>query len=269
MKKLVIFDLDGTLLYTVPDIAAATNQALAACGYPVHSETDIASFIGNGINKLFERALPENARSQEEVLRIRSLFLPYYGEHCADMTRPFDGIPELLVGICRHGIKVAVASNKYHPATARLMQHFFPEIPFCAVFGEREGVPRKPEPEIVWDILRVAGISFPDPGHSPSLTAASSHTGPAIGTADDGRGSVLYIGDSGVDMQTAANAGLEAVAVTWGCRTKEELAAYSPAHIVDRPEQIADILFNGTSCRCLDEGNRPTHADASSLRDSI
>lgn len=247
MKRLVIFDLDGTLLYTVPDIAAATNQALAACGYPVHSETDIASFIGNGINKLFERALPENARSQEEVLRIRSLFLPYYGEHCADMTRPFDGIPELLTGICRHGIKVAVASNKYHPATVKLIQHFFPETPFCAVFGEREGVPRKPEPMIVWDILRKAGISV----------------------SDDGRGSVLYVGDSGVDMQTAANAGLEAVAVTWGCRTREELASYSPAHIVDRPEQIADILFNGTSCRCLDGESRPTHADASSLRDSI
>ena len=102
-KKLVIFDLDGTLLYTVPDIAAATNQALAACGYPVHSETEIASYIGNGINKLFERALPEEARSQEEVLRIRSLFLPYYGEHCADMTRPFEGIPELLSDICRRG----------------------------------------------------------------------------------------------------------------------------------------------------------------------
>ena len=222
MKRLVIFDLDGTLLYTVPDIAAATNQALAACGYPVHSETDIASFIGNGINKLFERALPENARSQEEVLRIRSLFLPYYGEHCADMTRPFNGIPELLTGICRHGIKVAVASNKYHPATVKLIQHFFPETPFCAVFGEREGVPRKPEPMIVWDILRKAGISV----------------------SDDGRGSVLYVGDSGVDMQTAANAGIEAVAVTWGCRTREELASCSPAYIVDRPEQIADILFN-------------------------
>ena len=220
-KKLVIFDLDGTLLYTVPDIAAATNQALAACGYPVHSETEIASYIGNGINKLFERALPEEARSQEEVLRIRSLFLPYYNEHCADATRPFDGIPELLAAICRRGIKVAVASNKYHPATVKLMQHFFPEIPFCAVFGEREGVPRKPEPAIVWDILRVAGISV----------------------SGDGRESVLYIGDSGVDMQTAANAGIEAVAVTWGCRTREELASCSPAHIVDRPSQIADILF--------------------------
>lgn len=246
-KKLVIFDLDGTLLYTVPDIAAATNQALAACGYPVHSEKEIASYIGNGINKLFERALPEEARNREEVLRIRSLFLPYYGEHCADMTRPFDGIPELLAAICRRGIKVAVASNKYHPATVKLMQHFFPEIPFCAVFGEREGVPRKPEPAIVWDILRVAGISV----------------------SGDGRGSVLYIGDSGVDMQTADNAGIEAVAVTWGCRTREELASCSPAHIVDRPEQIADILFNGSFGMCRDGGSHPTHADASSLRDSI
>ena len=97
------------------------------------------------------------------------------------------------------------------------MRHFFPEIPFCAVFGEREGVPRKPEPVIVWDILREAGIHCPE--------------------------EVLYIGDSGVDMQTAANAGLEAVAVTWGCRTREELASYSPAHIVDSPSQIAEILF--------------------------
>ena len=229
-KKLVILDLDGTLLYTVPDIAVATNQALAACGYPVHSEEEIASYIGNGINKLFERALPENARSQDEVLRIRNLFLPYYNEHCADATRPFDGIPELLAGICRHGIKVAVASNKYHPATVKLMQHFFPEIPFCAVFGEREGVPRKPEPVIVWDILREAGI------HCPAVD------GPGRNFPDE-RPSVLYVGDSGVDMQTAVNAGIEAVAVTWGCRTREELASYSPAHIVDRPSQIADILF--------------------------
>lgn len=216
-KKLVIFDLDGTLLYTVPDIAAATNQALAACGWPIHSEAEIASYIGNGINKLFERALPPENRTQEEVLRIRSLFLPYYNEHCADATRPFDGIPELLSAICARGIKVAVASNKYHPATEKLMRHFFPQIPFCAVFGEREGVPRKPEPDIVRDILDKAGIHCPD--------------------------EVLYVGDSGVDMQTAANAGLEAVAVTWGCRTREELASFCPAYIVDRPEQIAGILF--------------------------
>ena len=110
------------------------------------------------------------------------------------------------------------------------MRHFFPEIPFCAVFGEREGVPRKPEPVIVWDILREAGI------HCPAVD------GPGRNFPDE-RPSVLYVGDSGVDMQTATNAGIEAVAVTWGCRTREELASYSPAYIVDRPSQIADILF--------------------------
>ena len=159
------------------------------------SETEIASYIGNGINKLFERALPEEARSQEEVLRIRSLFLPYYGEHCADMTRPFEGIPELLSDICRRGIKVAVASNKYHPATVRLMRHFFPEIPFCAVFGEREGVPRKPEPVIVWDILREAGIHCPAAdGQTPAWTCRppptpASRPSPSPGAAAPGRNS--------------------------------------------------------------------------------
>lgn len=224
-KQLVIFDLDGTILYTVPDIAAATNQALAACGYPTHSETDIASFIGNGINKLFERALPEEVRSQEEVLRIRSLFIPYYLEHCADKTRPFPGIPELLRKICSAGIKTAVASNKYHPATVKLVRYFFPDIPFCAIFGEREGVPRKPDPTVVWDILRQAGIQYP---------ADSGDT--------DGRKYVLYVGDSGVDMQTAVNAGVEATGVTWGCRTREELSSFNPAHIADSPSQIAGLL---------------------------
>lgn len=219
MKELIIFDLDGTLLYTVPDIAAATNQALAACDYPVHSEAEIASYIGNGINKLFERALPEKARSQEEVLRIRSLFLPYYMEHCTDMTRPYEGIPELLAGLCGNGIKVAVASNKYHPATVKLMEHFFPDIPFSAVFGEREGVPRKPDPAIVRDILDKADIHCPE--------------------------KVLYVGDSGVDMQTCINAGIEAAGVTWGCRSREELAAYRPAHIVDTAGELADIIFCG------------------------
>lgn len=222
--RLVIFDLDGTLLYTVPDIAEATNHALSACGYPIHSETSIAGFIGNGINKLFERALPEHARNQEEVLRIRSLFLPYYNEHCADKTRPFGGIPELLREIQAAGIMIAVASNKYHPATAKLVPHFFPDIRFSAIFGEREGVPRKPDPSIVFDILSVSGLHCDD------------------------RKTVLYVGDSGVDMQTAANARIEAVGVTWGCRSREELATFAPAHIVDKPEEILAIVRLSRKC---------------------
>ncbi len=218
MKSLVIFDLDGTLLYTVPDIAAATNHALSECGYPLHSEKDIASFIGNGINKLFERALPEGYKTTEEVLKIRKHFVSYYDIHCTDMTRPFSGIPELLRRLQDAGIMVAVASNKYQKATSILIGKFFPEINFAAVFGERDGVPRKPDPAIVSDILEKAGID------------------------NSMKGNVLYVGDSGVDMQTCINAGLEAVGVTWGCRTREELASYSPAHIVDSPSEIWDLL---------------------------
>lgn len=218
MKSLVIFDLDGTLLYTVPDIAAATNHALSACGYPIHSEKEIASFIGNGINKLFERALPEGYKTAEEVLRIRKHFISYYDIHCTDMTRPFSGIPELLRRLQDAGIMVAVASNKYQKATSMLISRFFPGIRFTAVFGEREGVPRKPDPTIVYNILKQAEIE------------------------DSRKAEVLYVGDSGVDMQTCINAGLEAVGVTWGCRTREELASYSPAHIVDSPSEIWDLL---------------------------
>ena len=218
MKSLVIFDLDGTLLYTVPDIAAATNHALSECGYPLHSEKDIASFIGNGINKLFERALPEGYKTTEEVLKIRKHFVSYYDIHCTDMTRPFSGIPELLRRLQDAGIMVAVASNKYQKATSILIGKFFPEINFAAVFGERDGVPRPPAPAIVSDILEKAGID------------------------NSMKGNVLYVGDSGVDMQTCINAGLEAVGVTWGCRTREELASYSPAHIVDSPSEIWDLL---------------------------
>ena len=113
MKRLVIFDLDGTLLNTVADIAAATNHALAANGYPTHSVDAIRSFVGNGINKLFERALPEGHKDEAEVLRIRASFVPYYNEHGAERTVPYPGIPELLTALQAHGLKLAVASNKY------------------------------------------------------------------------------------------------------------------------------------------------------------
>lgn len=218
MIELAIFDLDGTLLYTVEDIAAATNHALAACGYPVHSVDTIAGFIGNGINKLFERALPEEYKNQEEVLRIRSLFIPFYDLHGAERSRPFRGIPELLRDLDSQGVKIAVASNKYHSATARLIPHFFPDIEFSAVLGQREGFPAKPDPGIVYEIISSSGLSLQE------------------------KENCIYIGDSGVDMQTAANSGLTAVGVTWGCRPRSELEKYSPAYIVDTPEEIGRII---------------------------
>ena len=216
MKQLAIFDLDGTLLDTVADLANATNQALQQCGYPTHPVEAYYQFVGNGINKLFARALPAEYSTEENVLRIRALFVPYYNEHNADCSRPYPGVVELLRALQDDGVQLAVASNKYHEATLKLVRHFFPDIRFAAIYGQREGVPIKPAPDIVHDILRDTGIA---------------------------KEKTLYIGDSGVDMQTAINAGLDAVGVSWGCRSREELESFSPLAVVDSCEEILEIAI--------------------------
>ena len=215
-KRLAIFDLDGTLLDTVADLANATNQALAKCGYPTHPTEAYYHFVGNGINKLFARALPEEARNEENVLRIRTHFIPYYNEHNADDSRPYPGIVELLHKLQFHGVQVAVASNKYQQATAKLVAHFFPDIRFAAVYGQREGVAIKPDPTIVNDILSVTGVS---------------------------RADTIYIGDSGVDMFTAHNAEVESIGVTWGFRDEEELSSNGANHIVHHAEEILKLVL--------------------------
>lgn len=215
-KRLAIFDLDGTLLDTVADLANATNQALAQCGYPTHPTDAYYQFVGNGINKLFFRALPEEARTEENVMRIRSLFVPYYNEHNADDSRPYPGVSELLRTLQAQGIQIAVASNKYQQATAKLVHHFFPDIRFAAVYGQREGVAIKPDPTIVADILSDTGIS---------------------------RAETIYIGDSGVDMQTARNAEVESIGVSWGFRSVEELTGNGAVHIVHHAEEIAALML--------------------------
>ena len=215
-KQLAIFDLDGTLLDTVADLANATNQALRQCGYPTHPTEAYYQFVGNGINKLFYRALPEEARTEENVQRIRSLFLPYYNEHNADDSCPYEGIAQLLSDLQSRGIQIAVASNKYQLATEKLVAHFFPSIHFAAVYGQREGIAIKPDPTIVNDILRDTNIT-------------RTHT--------------IYIGDSGVDMQTAHNAGIESIGVTWGFRSEEELIDNGAEHIVHRAEEILSLAL--------------------------
>lgn len=138
MKKLIIFDLDGTLLDTIADLATATNQALTLFGYPCHETDAYRFFVGNGINKLFERALPEDARSEENIQKIRSEFIPFYNLHNADLSHPYPGIPALLKTLQEKGLKIAVASNKYQEATRKLIHQFFPEIDFTEVLGQRE-----------------------------------------------------------------------------------------------------------------------------------
>lgn len=214
MKRLVIFDLDGTLLNTIADLANSTNHALKQCGFPEHEVSEYPFFVGNGINKLFERALPEGERSEENILKVRKEFVPYYDKHNADFSTPYPGIPELLEELQAKGIKIAVASNKYNEATQKLIKHYFPNIRFTAVFGQREGINTKPDPTIVNDILAIAQ------------------------TAKD---EVLYVGDSGVDMQTAINSGVTSCGVTWGFRPRAELEAFNPDYIVDSPKEILEI----------------------------
>lgn len=218
MKKLVIFDLDGTLLNTIADLAQSTNHALRTLGYPTHEEAAYNFMVGNGIDKLFERALPEGEKSKENVLRVRKEFVPYYDAHNADKSRPYPGIPELLEQLQAQGLQLAVASNKYQTATRKLVARYFPEIRFAAVFGQREGINVKPDPAIVEEILSITGVSKQD---------------------------VLYVGDSGVDMQTAINAGVASCGVAWGFRPRTELEGFNPDYIVEKAEEIADIA-NGT-----------------------
>lgn len=214
MKKLAIFDLDGTLLDTVADLAHATNFALRQCGFPTHEVNEYYHFVGRGINNLFRSALPEESRTDENVLRMRAAFVPYYNEHNADNSHPYEGITEVLSSLHEAGFMLAVASNKYQQATERLIQRFFPAIPFCTVLGQREGFPMKPDPSIVYLIIEQAGVNVQD---------------------------VLYIGDSGIDMQTAENAHVESIGVTWGFRSAEELRASGAKHLVHTPEQILSI----------------------------
>jgi phosphoglycolate phosphatase len=215
MIKLVIFDLDGTLLNTIADLAAATNQALGHYGYPTHPTEAFRYFVGNGINKLFERALPEAERTEENVLRIRSRFVPYYDVHNADLSRPYEGVTEVLQTLSREGIRVAVASNKYQRATEKLVAQYFPGIPFVEVLGQRDGIAPKPDPTIVFDILHTAGLT---------------------------REEVLYVGDSNVDMLTAKNAGVKVCGVTWGFRPRTELEAHQPDYLVDKAGEIITIV---------------------------
>ena len=215
MKKLVIFDLDGTLLNTIADLAHSTNYALNKLGNPTHEIEKYNFMVGNGIDKLFERALPEGEKSKENVLRVRKEFVPYYDIHNADDSRPYPGIPELLSYLQDAGIQITVASNKYQAATEKLIAHYFPGIRFVAVFGQREGVKVKPDPAVVHDILRIAGVS---------------------------KDEVLYVGDSGVDMQTAINSGVTSCGVTWGFRPRTELESFCPDYIVDKAETILSIV---------------------------
>ena len=214
---LIIFDLDGTLINTIDDLGQACNHALSACGFPTHTIEDYPRLVGNGINKLIERALPEQHRNETTVLRLREYFVPFYDKHNCDLTRPYNGIPELLKALKAVGHTLAVASNKYQAATEKIVAHFFPNT-FDVVLGERVDVPRKPDPQIVWDILA-------------SLPSTINH-----------KPSTLYVGDSLVDAATAKAANLPFVACTWGFCTKEQLLTAQPDYMITHPLELLNTI---------------------------
>lgn len=213
---IVIFDLDGTLLNTIDDLGYACNYALEQTGYPTFPIEEYPAKVGNGINNLIRRALPETERTEENILRVRAHFVPYYNEHNCDFTRPYKGIPELLATLKAQGHLLAVASNKYQAATEKIVEHFFPGL-FDVVFGEREGIERKPNPQIVYDIVSKL---------SPLNAKCSS----------------LYIGDSLVDRDTAQNAHVPFVACSWGFVPRETLLREGVSRIIDSPEEVINEL---------------------------
>ncbi len=215
MKTLVIFDLDGTLLNTIDDLATACNHALATLGYPTHGLWLYPDMVGNGVANLISRALPEDARTEKNINDALDVFRTFYDKHCCDKTTPYPGIPELIAELTARGINLAVASNKYELAVKKIIGHFFPDANFRAILGSVDGMQRKPDPSIVFKVLSIC----PTP-----------------------KSQVLYVGDSGVDMETARRACVESVGVAWGFRPISELKATYADHIISTPSQIFELI---------------------------
>ena len=214
MYSCVIFDLDGTLLNTLADLAAAGNHALEALGLPTHEVEAYKTFIGNGIPNLIRRMLPEGSEEalQKEALR---LFSDHYAAHHSDRTKPYDGIPALLDTLHRRGVKIAVVSNKAHVFSVELIRRFFGET-VGPVYGTGNDLPRKPDPTAVFRVMEELGVTKPE---------------------------TLYVGDSDVDMFTARNAGLDACGVLWGFRSKNVLTESGARFLAKNAEELERIIL--------------------------
>lgn len=213
--KTIIFDLDGTLLNTLADLADSANFTMKQMGYPAHPLESYRYFVGNGVPKLLERCLPEDKRTEENILAARKLFAEYYNVHYADKTKPYDGVAELLESLKKSGVKMAIASNKSDEFTQLVVKKFFGDI-FDIVQGGKADVPKKPAPDIVYGIMERLG-------------AVSENT--------------YFAGDSNVDMYTAKNAGITAIGCLWGFRTKEELVEGGADFLAEKPSDIYDIII--------------------------
>lgn len=214
-QKLAIFDLDGTLLDTIGDLAEACNYMLSLRGLGSHTREEYAKMVGNGILNLVKRALPEELRSEEYVMAARADFLDFYTSNIDRYTHPYEGIREVLHTLQAEGWSLAVASNKFDEGTQKLVHTIFPEVAFKAIYGNKEGFPLKPDAALLQLIMEECDA-----------------------TTDTS----VMIGDSGVDIQTAKNAGVRSIGCTWGFRPRTELEEFGADHIIDSPSEILQIL---------------------------
>ncbi len=217
MKKLkaVLFDLDGTLTDTLQDLTNAVNYALAENKMPLRTLAEVRKMVGNGVKNLVLRALPEGTK-EEDFARVFACFTEYYKDHSLDATKPYAGVLELLHFLEENGVALAVLSNKAHAPTVDIVNRFFPRV-FSVVFGQREGVPKKPHPAAVHEILKMLGAS-----------------------ADE----AAYVGDSEVDVLTAKNANLALFAVTWGFRDPEELINAGATKLFHTAEDLSKEILS-------------------------
>ena len=212
MIKAVIFDLDGTLTDTLADIANAMNRALRIHNLPDFEVDDYRKMIGGGLRTLTSRAV----RDRQDMLEtVMDTYQPYYAAHAMDATHPFDGVHDMLRTLAARGVALCVFSNKPHDDCVNVVKCFFPDIPFAYVLGQKPNMPTKPDPAGAFVCAQAVGVQ-PD--------------------------ECLYVGDMHVDINTARNAGMHSVGVTWGFGTRESLVEVSAEHLIDTPDQLLALL---------------------------
>lgn len=214
MIKAVLFDLDGTLVDSLTDLANGVNRALEIKGYPTHPIESFKYFVGDGIPKMIERSLPEGCRSTETINEIKDLFLEYYAVHYADNTYAYKDMPQLVNTLKVKGFIIAVVTNKAQNMADRVVTSLYGDV-FDLIFGKRDGIPAKPDPTAALMAMKELGVAPEE---------------------------CVFIGDSGMDVATAVNSGAVPVGELWGFRKKDELLSGGAQYIISKPHELLDII---------------------------